>query len=228
MSENKKNPNIDLTTILKRLMEVISRDFNCIKIGTIQAFDKTNQTATVKITLKRLVDISSKGVKTFRELPVLLQVPCVIISGGGSYLNMPIAEGDNCLLLFSDEDLDSWLSTNEETPLSTRRHDLSDAICLVGLSGLSNAIEDYEDDKIKLQFSKDISLTMGLDGNILKGDSEIDGKLNVKDNLEVDGTIKATDEISAPTMKPANGATGASTPGTGNVTFVNGIITAFT
>lgn len=225
---NKKNPNIDFSTVLQRITEVISRDLNCIKIGTIQGFDKASQTATVKITLKRLVDISSKGIKTFRELPLLLEVPCVIISGGGSYLNMPIAEGDNCLLLFSDEDLDSWLSTNEETPLSTRRHDLSDAICLVGLSGLSSAIDDYEDDKIKLQFSKDIYLTMGLDGNILKGDSRIDGELNVKGDATVEGKINATGEISAPTIKPSNGVSGISTPGTGTVTVLNGIVTAIT
>lgn len=200
-----KLPNLDLPTILERVMDVLKRDLNCIKIGTIEDFDNETQTASVKITLKRIVSISEQNIKTCRDFPILLEVPCIILSGGSSYIQMPIENGDNCILLFSDEDLEGWLSTNTDVPSSDRRHDLSDAVCLVGLSNITRSIDDFSNDKIKIQFSKDSHVTIDESGTKIKG------------NLESDG------DISGNILSSGNGVSGTSTP-TGTITVLNGIV----
>lgn len=219
----------DLSTVVERAMDVLSVNLNSIKIGKIESFDKSTQTANVRIVIKRLIEESSQGVKTYREFPILLEVPCIIISGGGSYLEMPIKVGDSCLLLFSDEDIDNWMVTNENTPASTKRHDLSDAVCLVGLNNLTSPFIDFEGDKIKLQFIAGVSLIMDDSGSKIVGDLNVDGDAIVTGDIEVDGNIIVAEditsdgEIAGTTLKALNGFTGAAAP-TNTLTIVNGIV----
>lgn len=201
---NQKTTSVDLSTVLAKLMEVISKDLNCIKIGTIEKFTKENQTADVQVTIKKFIEETAQGEKIYRQIPLLLEVPVVIISGGDSYLQMPITVGDSCLLLFSDDDIDNWVTSNGNTPDTNKKHDISDAICLVGLRNLSNPIEGFDNTKIKLQFSSDVFIEMDSSGSSIKG------------NLDVDGQVSAT------TVKPANGVTGPAGP-TNTITFQDGI-----
>lgn len=114
------------------------RDFHVMKIGEIQSYDKATASATVKIKIKEWTDFDGNKSTAY---PVLADVPVLVLQGGGSWIEFPIAKGDPCLVFFSDRDIDTWwTSGNETTPNSLRKHDLSDCIAIVGVNPRANPL----------------------------------------------------------------------------------------
>lgn len=127
----------------------IFQTLNCVKIGTIISFDSTKRTAEVQISFKRALSIPMKDGTQVLNYPLLLDCPVVTLQGGGAGASFPIEAGDECLVLFSDANIDAWFDNGGEAlPFDGRRHDLSDGIVLVGLNSMANtlaiAIEDGE------------------------------------------------------------------------------------
>ena len=58
---------------LPAALEASKRDtkltINCIQIGELQAFNPTNQTATIKLLIKQVIGIAPNGTKTLQEHP---------------------------------------------------------------------------------------------------------------------------------------------------------------
>lgn len=108
---------------------------NCVKIGQIQSFAPAARTASVQI----LGQIVLKDGTTM-AYPLLKNRPVFTLQGGGASLQLPIAAGDQCLILFNDRNLDNWyLNGNAQPPLDGRLHDISDGIVLVGLNWQNSA-----------------------------------------------------------------------------------------
>jgi hypothetical protein len=128
----------ELNDILDDFKNEIFRDFNCIKIGAIKSYDKVTASAEVQIKIKEWTDYANDKSIGY---PVIQDVPIMVLQGGGSWLEFPIAEGDPCLLLFNDRDIDNWwISGNETTPNSLRKHELSDCLAIVGINPKANAL----------------------------------------------------------------------------------------
>lgn len=115
------------------LVEIKTETFatlNCIQIGRISTFDKGNQTANVEIQFKRRVTDTE-----IADYPVLQDCPVFVLQGGGAYIDLPIAAGDYCLVLFNDRNIDTWWDTADVAQPDTRRkHSLSDGIAIVGIN----------------------------------------------------------------------------------------------
>lgn len=76
------------------------------------------------------------------NMPLFSEVPPIFIQGGSSYDAMPIAVGDYCLLIISEDCIDRWYDGNDNLePLEDRHFDYSDAFALVGVNPQSKAIE---------------------------------------------------------------------------------------
>lgn len=137
----------DLRAVLMQLKDEVFTTFNCHQLGTIESFDPAKQTASVSINVLRSVpnlDVNPPVYKTI-SYPLLVDVPVFINSGGSGYLTFPIAKGDTCLVLFNDRDIDSWFSTGVVAePNSSRLHDLSDGLALVGFRSLANVLESFD------------------------------------------------------------------------------------
>ncbi len=119
-----------LTTLLRKEQLKTFQELNCVKIGTITAFDSAKRTASVKIAFRRRLVNGS-----IADYPELKMCPVVTIQGGGGYLSFPVKVGDECLVLFSDSNIDAWYeSGGQSLPYDGRRHDISDGIVLVGLN----------------------------------------------------------------------------------------------
>lgn len=133
-----------LDTLLK-LKADIFRSMNCVKIGSINKFDLTKKTAEVQILFKRIYpDAASPNGQTVASVPLLVDVPVVTLQGGGAALEMPISVGDQCLVFFSDRNIDAWFKNGAEAaPFDGRTHDLSDGIALVGVNALNGTLPDY-------------------------------------------------------------------------------------
>lgn len=139
----------NLRALLNQIRTEIFTTFNCHQLGTIQSFNPGNQTAEVSINVLRQVpnlEVNPPQYKTI-AYPLLVDVPVFINSGGTGRLTFPIQPGDTCLVLFNDRDIDNWFeSGNTVAPNTTRAHDLSDGLALVGFRSLANAFSDFDTD----------------------------------------------------------------------------------
>lgn len=144
----------DLLVYYKKLTKL---EINCHHVGTITAFDATNQTAQATInytkTFLRVDEIGDTSV-TPTNYAQLIDCPVVCLGGGGGSLTFPIVEGDECLVLFNDRDFDNWFSSGNSNaaPATPRAHGFSDAIILVGIRSIPNVITEYDTDAAAFRY----------------------------------------------------------------------------
>lgn len=184
-----------LLDALKKLRQDVARSLNCIKVGRIQKFDGSKKTAEVQILLKRVLPDGS-----ILSYPLLVDCPVFTLQGGGASLRMPIVPGDQCLVLFSDRNLDAWFKTGTEAaPFDNRCHDLSDGIVLVGLNALTSNLADYEEGVAVLEFD---GARLGMeDGKVIFENNTI--SLLAAIELLIDVLKTLTDAASVP-LSPAS------------------------
>lgn len=213
------NNNKSLLNLFELAATEIMKTLNCIKIGEIQSFDSEKQTASVQILHKKIneTNIDERELKDYSPLS---EVPVVIMGGGGTYISHPIKPGDNCLLLFNDFEIDNWWVTGESLPSDfPRRHDLSDAIAIVGLNNMTRLIRAYSP-FLDLHYSDNSSIIIGDNIDINNGQTNVSGNLTV--NQAIVGNTTTTSEIHS-----TNGASGGfATADNKSVTVVDGIITS--
>ena len=130
----------------RRAIENKTDNLRCCTVGKIIDFNEQKQTATVQPLIKEYV----KG--EWLSLPKLLDVPCFFPRAGGYCLTFPVKPGDEVLVVFNDNCLDAWWqSGNEQTQLEIRRHDLSDAMCLFGITSVPKAVTEYSTNSLMLR-----------------------------------------------------------------------------
>lgn len=162
----------DMTTMLSKKMRNLASEINCIQVGTIVNFYPENQTADIMVNFKRifsqqsatvaagtgifsrvgevvgeLLGFQKRMVDVAVDYPLLLKCPVVFLTGGVSNMTFPVAPGDTCIVMFNDRDLDAWFEGGiVAPPNSSRMHDLSDGMALVGVRALNNIIADFNED----------------------------------------------------------------------------------
>jgi hypothetical protein len=137
-----------ITDALQALRTDIFRSLNCVKIGKIVAFNVTKKTADVQVNFKRMLPDG-----TLKSYPLLRDCPVFTLQGGGASIRFPITAGDQCLLVFSDRNIDAWFTTGGEgVPYDARFHDLSDGIALVGLDSLTSTLAAYKTDEAVMDY----------------------------------------------------------------------------
>ena len=120
----------DTRAVLDAQKSDIFSTFHCIQIGKVEKVTKAEQTVEVTLQIRRPAQDGTSA-----AIPLLVDVPYFVLQGGKSYIDMPIAVGDYCIVLFNDRDIDTWWSTaNMADPATTRKHDLSDGIAIVGIN----------------------------------------------------------------------------------------------
>lgn len=128
----------DLYSLFQQYQDVMFSTLNCHQLGKIVSFNPTNQTAKVQIQAMRVVGDS------VQPYPPLDNCPVQFPSGGGARLTFPVAAGDSCLVLFNDRDFDNWFTTgNIAAPNTSRLHDFSDGLVLMGFNGLASPIANF-------------------------------------------------------------------------------------
>lgn len=122
--------------------------------GRIESFDSAKMTVTVQPTIQALWR-GPDGNQTWQTMPLCLDVPVIYPGGGGCTITFPLAEGDECLIIFAARCIDSWWQSGGiGVQAELRMHDLSDGFCLPGprsqprvLSGISgSALQIRADD----------------------------------------------------------------------------------
>lgn len=102
-----------------------------------------------------------------QELPIISGVPVVMPRSQttGFSLTIPLAVGDEVLLVVADRSIDNWQSTGRVSrpsePVVSRSHDLTDAIAIVGISNGMTSIPNYSFEAIELR-NKENSISVSV------------------------------------------------------------------
>ena len=176
------------TEVLDAHKQEIGKDFNSARIGIIQSFDAATQTASVLIAQLQVTSESTDGTQTVAEYPLLKEVPVVFPSGGGFTLTFPISEGDECLILFCDREIDNWYINGAGYPPTTGRlHDLTDAIALVGVRSLPRVLSGLSTTATQLRSDDGTAFVQVGAGKIIIEADEVVIHANTKLVYDADG-----------------------------------------
>lgn len=117
----------------------------------VQSFDPVTQTVTAQPALRERIkndDLEPSWV----DLPLLLDVPVVLPRAGGFCLTLPINQGDECLIVFADMCIDAWFASGKvQNQIEKRRHDLSDAIAIMGIWSQPRKLSGYSTNSAQLR-----------------------------------------------------------------------------
>jgi hypothetical protein len=168
-------------------------------------------------------------------LPEFIEVPLITQQGGASFIHMPIAQGDYCLLLITERCFDAWYNGQDfQPPLEYRMHDYSDGFALVGVNNMAGAItipdvitmigDTYQQGNYEHDGDRKQTGNYELIGNITQ-----EGNFDQTGNITTTGSITSGGKIQTDSGFNINGTDGWSgTFETGDertVTVQNGIIT---
>lgn len=182
-----------------------------VKVGRITAVNYENQTVDVQILYKRRSKAASLEDKLL-DYPPLQQVPFIVLGGGNSRLTFPISVGDNCLLLFCDNEIDRWWTTGESLPcIAEKHHDISDAFALVGVHSMADLIQGYSN-YVRLQYSDKSGITIGNEITLQNA------------QVTATGDINAVGTVTGAQLVAENGYSGVITVGSMLLSFANGIL----
>lgn len=144
----------DLLHLLGLIKNEIKTEINCHAVGTLQSFDPVSITGKVTFNYQKVLkkrNAITPAPNQFSDVviayPILVRVPIVVLGGSNGQVTVPISQGDPCVVLFCDRDIDLWLENGSisNPPNTDRLHDLSDAVALVGLNPVSNDVLYYTD-----------------------------------------------------------------------------------
>lgn len=159
---------------------------------------KTHTALIAKVIAVNDYTIDVKPVRKFKsndteyDAPIFKDVPLLIMQGGDSYIQMPIAVDDNVQLLVNERDFDNWWAgVDDKVPMTIRHHDLSDSVAIMGIN---NNLK-------KIKIPKDFIQ--------IKGNSKQDGNRELLGDEKIDGDIEHkgdsyTSEYTDVTLKHTN------------------------
>lgn len=129
-----------------RLAEMISRKIRVSLPGIIQSFDPVKQTVSVLPAIREYAQGNNIA------LPRLDDVPISLPHCASGILTMPIQAGDECLLVFSDLCLDAWWQNGGvQNRMLPWRHQIGDAIAIIGTWSQPNKLQNWSTDSIQLR-----------------------------------------------------------------------------
>jgi len=150
----------DLIDNLLELKRTIFLELNCHALGTIQNFYPDTQTADVTFNYKQVYFTRDSETSNYypilKDYPMAISCPVVTLTGGTGHITMPIKQGDTCILMFNDRDIDAWWASGQvnQEPTTARTHNIADAIALVGIRHSKNAISNYDPDRVVIANDK--------------------------------------------------------------------------
>ena len=139
--------------------------------GIVQSFDASTQMATVQIAIQENVRVpvpQPNGLppvtaqKQTVSIAPLQTVPVMFLRSGGFSVLSPVNAGDECLLIFSDACISAWKqSGGVQKQLRRRRHNLSDAVAIMGVWSQPRRFNDFPTDHLELRSdSGSVKLTL--------------------------------------------------------------------
>ena len=174
-----------------------SRTLRVAITGVVTEVNYSAQTVSVQPTIREKIEIN--GTYQWVELPILINVPFFVYSGGGYCITLPVSPGDECLVIFADSCIDAWWqSGGVQNQVERRRHDLSDGMAIVGFRSQVHTVPGYSGDSVQVRTEDGgtfIDLKPGqvtINANVqINGNLSTSGNEQTGGNHTVSGTLKA-------------------------------------
>jgi hypothetical protein len=129
--------------------------------------------------------------QNYVDMPLLVDVPVIMMNGGNFMISMPVKVGDECLVVFSDRCIDNWWANGGVQPQVDKRgigelrfHDLSDGFAIIGPFSKPNVPVALSTNTLQIR-TKDGATYIEIDGS---GNCNIHANVNITGNLAVSGT----------------------------------------
>lgn len=188
--------------------------------GIVTKVDLSSMTVEVQPAIQGRVQ-NPDGSYQFVNLPLLVDVPVVFPRAGGFILTLPIAVGDEVLVVFASRCIDSWWQNGGVgVPMEMRMHDLSDGFAIPGPTSQPKKVSSISSTAAQLRNEAgDIYLEIGAAGVKIKAaTTTVEGNLVVTGNVtavNVTGTTGVTSGTQAfNTHRHGGVSTGSGTSGT--------------
>lgn len=133
--------------------------------GIVHSYNAEKQTCTVQPAIRETLR-DDQGMVSQVALPLLLDVPVVFPRAGSWAITLPVQKGDECLVIFADACIDAWWqSGGVQNPAELRRHDLSDAIAILGPTSQPKKLANVAGDGIELRnLAGNVKIKLGAGG----------------------------------------------------------------
>ncbi|MBQ2285553.1 MAG: hypothetical protein II244_07810 [Clostridia bacterium] len=184
---------------LDGLKRQTAHELNCMRIGIVQNIYYDDLTVDVLIANKKTLNLNNDGTQNVRDFP-LIRAKIVYCN---PFITCPINQGDECVLLFSDREIESWFINGEVNPEGyPRMHALTDCVAIFGIRSIPKMISILADCLNLFYGSSNIALS--------------------SDHININA-----DTVQASNFHATNGATGALVDSNGKklADVVDGIIT---
>jgi hypothetical protein len=165
-------------------MKALEHDLRVAMPAIVQSFDVATQTVAVLPAIREQI-LNKQRIAIPTPLPLVSRVPIIMLRAGNFILTMPIQAGDECLLVVSDACIDGWWQNGGvQNQIDLRRHDISDACAIFGLSSQQRLVPNYSTSAAQLR---------SLDGTTVVevGSGEITIKATTV-NVQATGTANVT------------------------------------
>lgn len=180
----------DISNVIQFNALKTASELNCMRIATVEEVHYDDLTVTVRLLNKRTLGQNPDGTPNVRDYALIRAKICYC----NPFITFPISVGDDCVLLFSDREIESWFINGDTQPVNYQRmHDLTDAFAIFGIRSIPRMIQIAQD-CLHLNYSKVVAENfqatngVGTDGQPVQFVSQ-DGKtITVKYGIITDVT----------------------------------------
>lgn len=142
----------DLTQTLIAMLQGWQADLWTALPGIIQSVNFAEQTCVVQISIQMSVRDIETGVTGWQSISPLLDCPLFFPHGGSMSITFPVAEGDECLVVFASRCIDGWFESAAVQPQALfRMHDLSDGFVFAGFRSKPKVIAGISSTKLQIR-----------------------------------------------------------------------------
>ena len=178
---------LDPIAYMDRIRKTLGSELRVSCPGIVVDFDPSTLTATIQPAIMEEVQTQGASDTNLIPLPQLLDVPIVFPTAGGYSVTFPIRSGDECLVVFGDQCMDSWWQSGGVQPeIDKRRHDLSDGYAIVGVRNQKRLLPNYSMEGVQVRNDQGTAYLQISGEDIL-----IKGKTL---KMEIEDTISATSQ----------------------------------
>lgn len=177
--------------------------------GIINSFDSIKQTVNVDIAVyDRIQPYLPSSIPTYSpqtgdiKIPTLLDVPLCIPRGGNFAVTVPVAQGDECLVVFADMCINQWFDNGGYTNVQQvlRRHDLSDAFAILAPTSQPKKLMAYQSSAMEMRtVAGDVKISVQNDTVQI----EAPNKITIAGNeIDLDGLVNLSGTVSPSVGNP--------------------------
>lgn len=194
----------DISEVVKYNGLRMASDLNCMRIATVEEVHYEDLTVSVKLLNKRTLGQNADGTPNVRDYALIRAKICYC----SPFITFPINVGDDCVLLFSDREIESWFINGDAQPVNHQRmHDLTDAFAIFGIRSLPKMIELTDAEKSGV-FIQNLHAKNGASGTFVSKDNKtitaVDGIVVNMTGGGGDPSITADEVIDALGYTPAD------------------------